>query len=294
MKAVNSNSHLWENMINTNQQSFSNFSSDIDQIMGEIIRQHNISPDLQAKFLIHKDNFINKFKSESNKAVFSIFAAAFSYPKYLELIEKKNELHKKFDDTDGKLNCNILLTTTTNFAPYLKTLEGDTKSLINGLENLTKLIKNGKIDLKTLETPAFSTFSSTISKLGTELRRDFKLMLEHEIPAKTEKPTEDTSSETNTPTPSSNTPQTPAPIQKTTFTQAFKRGQYHAQILTLQSYLKNIGLYQGEINGVYSPTTIQAVYQFQIKHGVVTGKEKNKSGYGRMGPKTRAALNAAL
>lgn len=302
MKSVNTTSQLREKMINTNKQSFINFGSDIDQIMAEIINQHHIDAALQAKFLIHKENFINKFKSESNKAVFSIFSAAFDYPKYLQLLEKKDELHKKFDDTNGKLNCSILLTTTTSFTPYTNNLESDTKALINGLENITKLIKNGKIDLKELETPAFSTFSSTINKLGTELRRDFRLMLEHEIPAKTPAPTpnnEKAESPTQIPsTPQANehpqvqAPQTP--IAKTTFTQAFKKGQYHSQILTLQTYLKNIGLYQGAINGVYSPATIQAVYQFQLKHGVVTGKEKNKAGYGRLGPKTRAALNNLL
>lgn len=85
----------------------------------------------------------------------------------------------------------------------------------------------------------------------------------------------------------------PAPTTpKITFTQAFKKGEYHEQIKALQSLLKKRGYYKGEIDGVYSATTIEAVYQFQLKEGIVTGKEKNHAGHGRFGTRTRAKINS--
>ena len=83
-------------------------------------------------------------------------------------------------------------------------------------------------------------------------------------------------------------------MQKVTFTQSFNKGQYHEQIKTLQTVLKNRGYYHSAIDGVYCPATIEAVYQFQLKEGIVTGKEKNKAGHGWFGQKTREKLNSLL
>ena len=52
-----------------------------------------------------------------------------------------------------------------------------------------------------------------------------------------------------------------------------------------------------EISGwvnLFDKATIEAVYQFQLKHGVVTGKEKKKTGYGRFGVQTRAKINQLI
>ena len=137
-------------------------------------------------------------------------------------------------------------------------------------------------------------------------------MLESETPAKKPEPTTTESTETATQQtqpqqtatqqtqPQQTAPQQPtqpgqAPTtSKSTFTQTFKKGQYHAQVKDLQTYLTNWGFYKGAINGIYDRATIEAVYQFQLKNGVITGKEKNKSGYGRFGPQTRAKINSMI
>jgi peptidoglycan hydrolase-like protein with peptidoglycan-binding domain len=81
---------------------------------------------------------------------------------------------------------------------------------------------------------------------------------------------------------------------KLTFTQAFKKNQYYEQVKTLQTVLKNWGYYNWEITGVYSPATIEAVYQFQLKEWIITGKEKDKSAYGWFWNATRAKMNSLL
>ena len=109
-------------------------------------------------------------------------------------------------------------------------------------------------------------------------------MLESETPAKKPEPT--TTETTTEPTTQQTAPQQTAPQQtapqqptqpeqapttsKSTFTQTFKKGQYHAQVKDLQTYLTNWGFYKGAINGIYDRATIEAVYQFQLKNGLIT------------------------
>ena len=130
--------------------------------------------------------------------------------------------------------------------------------------------------MKVLEEPTISYFKTTNEKLTRKLIANFKAMLDAEKPQTSTLTTGEVANE-----PQSQTEQIPLPPEKVVFTQAFKKGQYHEQIKTLQTLLKNWGYYQGEINGVYSPATIEAVYKFQLKEGIITGKEKNKTGYGR-------------
>ena len=158
--------------------------------------------------------------------------------------------------------------------------------------------------LPAIEQKLAAKISSSLTSLNIILLRDFRLMLLSNLPKKVEK-TEVVSGSTQNPLPQNpvtSTPSvTPAPSVvsvptelKVTFTQSFKRGQYSEQIKTLQTILHNWGLYQGAINGLYDKATIEAVYQFQLKHGVVTGKEKKKTGYGRFGVQTRAKINQLI
>lgn len=153
--------------------------------------------------------------------------------------------------------------------------------------------------LPAIEQKLAAKISSSLTSLNTILLRDFRLMLLSNLPKKVEKTEVVLDSTQNPVTPTS--PVAPAPSVvnvpadlKVTFTQSFKRGQYSEQIKTLQTLLHNWGLYQGAINGLYDKATIEAVYQFQLKHGVVTGKEKKKTGYGRFGVQTRAKINQLI
>lgn len=137
-----------------------------------------------------------------------------------------------------------------------------------------------------IEAPTISNFSDAAELLHKKLTTNFRRMLD------AEKPTPVAASETHQTTETA--PQAQTPVAKITFTQAFNKGQSHEQIKTLQTTLKNWGYYQGEIDGIYSAATIEAVYKFQLKEGIVTGKEKNKAGYGRFGVATRNKMNSLL
>ena len=301
--AINSHSSLWSNMAKIKDQTLSSMSMDFDTTIGQMISTHNPSPEIQAKYQIHKDNFMKKMIAETNKSIYYTFSAFFEYEKYADIMSRQEDLKKKFYASSGDVNCSLLLTTSVNFANYAKDLESTANDTIKGMDLITSGIKSWKVKLKDLEAVASNAFNKTITDLGNELRRNFKLMLESETPAKKPEPT---TTETTTETTTQQTqPQQTAPQQTTqpeqapttskpTFTQTFKKGQYHAQVKDLQTYLTNWGFYKGAINGIYDRATIEAVYQFQLKNGVITGKEKNKSGYGRFGPQTRAKINSMI
>ena len=302
--AIGKQTNLWKNLENTRTTLAKNLDVQFSQIIAEIVASGNVDAELQAKFLIHKTNFLNKFEKESEKALYDVFSQNFDYGIYQDLQEKSTELHKMFDNGSGKVNCAVLLTTTLNFTPYLKDLDQKSSAVINGMNGVANALNNWSLKLPAIEQKLAAKISSSLTSLNTILLRDFRLMLLSNLPKKVEK-TEVVSGSTQNPLPQNpvtpTSPVTSAPSVvnvpadlKVTFTQSFKRGQYSEQIKTLQTLLHNWGLYQGAINGLYDKATIEAVYQFQLKHGVVTGKEKKKTGYGRFGVQTRDKINQLI
>ncbi len=67
-------------------------------------------------------------------------------------------------------------------------------------------------------------------------------------------------------------------------------GSKHAQTSLLQQVLRNDGVYAGGLmTGYYGSQTLAAVQKFQVKYGIT---KAGQAGYGRVGPATRAKLNA--
>jgi len=60
----------------------------------------------------------------------------------------------------------------------------------------------------------------------------------------------------------------------------------HAIVEEMQKSLKDLGYYGGSIDGIYGPHTTDALKKFQTDSGITVD--------GRWGPKTHAAINAAL
>ena len=69
-----------------------------------------------------------------------------------------------------------------------------------------------------------------------------------------------------------------------------------SEVMALQTYLAKDPLLYPEavISGYYGALTEAAVKRFQQKNGIVSSGTPTTTGYGTVGPKTRAALNALL
>lgn len=91
---------------------------------------------------------------------------------------------------------------------------------------------------------------------------------------------------------------TPAPLSsgaaaKVIFTQVLRRGSRGPRVSALQEFLKKDPvLYpEGLVTGFFGPATERAVQRFQKKYGIVSSGTPVTTGYGTVGPKTRAKLN---
>ena len=283
--AVHNKSSLLTDLENARAQAEEEFEAQLDTIITDSIATYQPDADTQAQYYIHKDNFIKKFKLEEKKSEYYLFSAIFSYEKYSELLDKKANVDKQFVNSEDKVDCSLLLTTSFNIWSYAKDVESISSSLVKGLQLLTDAVNDWKIDMKYLEEPTVVYFQKDTETLTKKYTKNFRLMLESVSPK-----VESSTGEVATWTVEAAEPA----VVKTVFTQAFKKNQYHEQVKPLQTVLKEWWYYNGEITGVYSPATIEAVYQFQLKEGIITGNEKDKSAYWWFWNATRAKMNSLL
>ncbi len=157
-----------------------NFEAELEAIVTQAITKNQPSDDIQAKYIIHKNNFLKKFRTDINQAQYALFSAFFSYPDYAELLEKKAGVEKQFLTSSGAINCNLLLTTTFNLGNYAKNVEDKSEKIQKGLKVLTDATKNGKLNVKMIEAPTISNFSDAAELLHKKLITNFRLMLDSE------------------------------------------------------------------------------------------------------------------
>ena len=78
------------------------------------------------------------------------------------------------------------------------------------------------------------------------------------------------------------------------FTQPLNKNQKWAIVKTLQELLQNNGYYTWPINSINTKQTIEWVYQFQLKNGLLKWYEKKPATRWWMGPATRQKLNELI
>lgn len=71
------------------------------------------------------------------------------------------------------------------------------------------------------------------------------------------------------------------------------RGMRGSDIERLQRYLQGVGDYDEVITGYYGVRTEEAVQRWQARNGIVSSGSPSTTGYGAVGPSTRAALTRA-
>lgn len=73
-------------------------------------------------------------------------------------------------------------------------------------------------------------------------------------------------------------------------TRNLSQGASGADVANLQAFLAGQGIFKGSVTAYFGPLTATAVGQWQESHGVVTGGTASSTGFGIVGPKTRAAI----
>src|SRR4051812_36509885 len=77
----------------------------------------------------------------------------------------------------------------------------------------------------------------------------------------------------------------------TALTQNLSQGMKGTQVTALQQFLKDQKI-TITVTGTYDTQTIAAVKKWQAAHGIISSGTPATTGYGSVGPKTRAAINA--
>lgn len=76
------------------------------------------------------------------------------------------------------------------------------------------------------------------------------------------------------------------------FLNTLDRGQSGEEVARLQQLLKDLGYFKGEVDGVYGDSTVDAVSEFQMIHGVLNNPDLDNRG--QFGNLTLAALDKAV
>ena len=81
-----------------------------------------------------------------------------------------------------------------------------------------------------------------------------------------------------------------------TITSSLDVGASGANVTSLQQFLAaDASVYpEGIVSGYYGSLTRAAVQRYQCKQGIVCGGDSASTGYGRVGPRTLAAINASI
>ena len=90
------------------------------------------------------------------------------------------------------------------------------------------------------------------------------------------------------------TPAPASPLLTAPFTQPLSLGNSGSEVTRLQTFLKNQGsaIYpEGLITGYFGQATLRAVQRFQVQYNIA---HPGDTGYGLVGPATRAKINALL
>ena len=82
----------------------------------------------------------------------------------------------------------------------------------------------------------------------------------------------------------------------TTITAYLDFGARGGNVTSLQQFLAaDVSIYpEGLVTGYFGPLTRAAVQRYQCRQGIVCGGSASTNGYGRVGPRTLAAINASI
>jgi peptidoglycan hydrolase-like protein with peptidoglycan-binding domain/3D (Asp-Asp-Asp) domain-containing protein len=83
-----------------------------------------------------------------------------------------------------------------------------------------------------------------------------------------------------------------ATVNTVSFGQTLAFGTVHKDVAKIQSILKNLNYYNGEVNSIYDEKTVEAVTKFQVNEKIVA--TSNSYGAGYLGPKTLKVLASKL
>ncbi|MCX6824953.1 MAG: peptidoglycan-binding domain-containing protein [candidate division SR1 bacterium] len=259
----------------------------IDSNVKKYKKLQNLSDDLEQQ----KSSLVGQYQMDLDGYLSSNLQTRYNRSQLLSLQNDINTFKAKYYTEAKQLNCSNLLSLTDE-SPQLLTRITAMKAMIDS--GLVKIESQG-ID-STFKDQLYSGFQSLYIQKFKQRYNEYGLSLKQYISTALRTLTTSlisTKEGTGSSDTGGNQIIVPSPEKNSsiTFTKPFKSGEYNQDIKYLQSTLADLGIYTGAIDGIYSKSTKNAVYQFQLNKGLLVGYEKKPDTWGWMGPATRKALN---
>ncbi|MFA5748221.1 MAG: peptidoglycan-binding domain-containing protein [Candidatus Absconditabacterales bacterium] len=254
---------------------------------------------LTGVLLSQKDFLIGSYVLDFDEQLASSLQNWYDYKSFLSIKKQIDDLKNKYIKSN-KFNCSTIGIDDPNLDSSLSKIYQSIQSLKNNINSGLSL-SQGTGNSNLFKNQLLSGFNNLFTKQFSKKIQEFKSYSIQQINnlAKNITDISDTI-QTTTGTNdvdnfnSENTQATQETKSIFIFTKPFNNNQKSPDIKILQKLLNNLGFYTGNIDGVYSKSTRNAVYAFQIANGLLKGYEKSSQTRGWMGPATRKALNEKL
>jgi peptidoglycan hydrolase-like protein with peptidoglycan-binding domain len=256
----------------------------------QIARYQTSNPEISvSKLNAKKENLLAELKREADVQIDTLLKSEIKTSTYLDTLTAVAEFLSQYT-LENSYQCSVLISSATDWDKGYENLASRVDTLVQGLKKATETVAAlDEEQIKSLETSSIATFQTFSTKILSTNKSTFRSYV-MDLISEAYYASQGTSPETEP-------VETPTPVVSWTpytFTKSYPKGTYAVELKYLQEFLTAQKLYDGAINGVYDTKTIEAVYQYQLQEGVVTGKEVNKSAYGWMGPATRNAVNRKM
>jgi peptidoglycan hydrolase-like protein with peptidoglycan-binding domain len=244
----------------------------------QIARYQASNPEISVdKLSTKKKGLLTELKREADVQIDTLLKSEVKTGTYLDTLTAVEKFLAQYT-SENTYQCGVLISATANWDTGYGDLVSRVDTLVQGMKKAAEtVVALDEEQMKSLEVFSEATFKTFSAKALSEKKSVFRSYV-MDLIAEAYYAHQGTSPETEpvvVPTPTiSWTPYT--------FTKSYPKGTYAVELKYLQEFFTAQTLYDGAINGVYDTKTIEAVYQYQLQEGVVTGKEANKSAYGWM------------
>ena len=260
----------------------------LENYMSKYERRYKNNPELKNLYESKKYETVKMFGTALDQQIDAIAGARYDREDYAYAKEQVGVIKGTFYEGE-MLRCNKVLSTTIDLWGYIDDVDETVKELRDDVNNGVIALSSSGAD-QTAKEDLYSSFKEFYTVHYNNELAAFKEFLAAKTATTTtsvETKTVDTTSNTDTTTTIALT------VVPYTFDRPFEKWEKWDGVKYLQLLLKDLWIYNYDINSIFDANTAESVYQFQLKKGILKGVA-GETAQGYLGPATRAALNVEM
>lgn len=266
------------------QTSLSWLDMSLQNIIDREVKKYRILPTLSTELLHQKNYALGLFDMQVDEKINLLLSKRYDNKEYTQLTKDVEKFLALYAPLWRPLCSKIQFSSsfTQEAAHLIASIQSfwKTFSSLTGTNQLSwfqKTVTTWFPVITTLQKDMIITFRTAVSQKEQQLLYEYRKNISDSWSSSVQQPL----------------PEIQAP-SSFKFSQPFKKWQKHDDVLILQQLLINLWYYSWAIDGVYSPETLQAVYQYQLSRNLLKWYEKKPQTWWWMGPSTRNQLNKDL